>query len=127
MTDNFEDQLRRALRPVQPPAGFAARVMQALPAQRESATVTPISLAKPARAPNYWQRLRAPAALAASLLVAVLLGQQWAYQRQQAEQAAGLAASQQLMQALRVTSKKLDLAYQAVKSPPAADVEENRS
>jgi hypothetical protein len=33
------------------------------------------------------------------------------------------------MQALRVTSQKLDIAYQAVKSPPQAveDEEENRS
>ena len=31
------------------------------------------------------------------------------------------------MQALRVTSKKLDLAYQAVKNPPEPGVEENRS
>jgi len=127
MTDNFEDQLRRALRPIEPPAGFAARLMQALPERGASATVAPIAAARPARPPNTWQRLRAPAALAASLLVAVLLGQQWAFQHQQAERAAGLAASQELMQALRVTSKKLDIAYQAVKSPPEAVVEENRS
>ena len=31
------------------------------------------------------------------------------------------------MQALRVTSQKLDLAYQAVKNPPEAGDEENRS
>jgi hypothetical protein len=31
------------------------------------------------------------------------------------------------MQALRLTSQKLDIAYQAVKSPPHAAVEENRS
>jgi hypothetical protein len=61
------------------------------------------------------------------LLVAVLVGQQWAFHHQQAEEAAGRAASQELMQALRVTSKKLDLAYQAVKSPPEAAIEENRS
>jgi hypothetical protein len=127
MTDHFEDELRRSLRPIQPPAGFAARVMQALPARGASATVTRIAAARPARSPGTWQRLRAPAALAASLLVAVLLGQQWAIHQQQAQEAAGLAASQELMQALRVTSKKLDLAYQAVKSPPEAPAEENRS
>jgi hypothetical protein len=43
-------------------------------------------------------------------------------------EAAGLAASQELMQALRVTSQKLDLAYQAVKTPPPpAGDEENRT
>jgi hypothetical protein len=31
------------------------------------------------------------------------------------------------MRALRLTSEKLDIAYQAVQSPPPADAEENRS
>jgi len=126
MTENFEDELRRALRPVPAPEGFTERVMRALP-ERRTGALTPIAAARPARPPNYWQRLHAPAALAASLLLAVLLGQQMSLRNQQREQAAGLAASQELMQALRVTSQKLDLAYQAVKHPPEAVVEENRS
>ena len=71
-----------------------------------------------------------PAALAASLLVAVLLGQQLgrASASSAPGQAEGLAASRELMQALRVTSQKLDLAYQAVQSPPTSGRhEENRS
>jgi hypothetical protein len=56
-----------------------------------------------------------------------VLGQQLAFHHQQQEEAAGLAASQELLQALRVTSQKLDLAYQAVKSPPQAEPEENPS
>jgi hypothetical protein len=45
------------------------------------------------------------------------------------ERREGLAASRELMEALRVTSQKLDLAYQAVKTPPetAEPTEENRS
>ena len=132
MTDNFEDELRRALRPVKAPAGFAGRVMQALPERRAGATVTTLNVkatapARPARLPNYWQRLGAPAALAASLVVAVVLGVQMAAHVQQREDAAGLAASRELMQALQVTSRKLDLAYQAVKKPPEAESQENRS
>ncbi|MEO8063318.1 MAG: hypothetical protein ABI821_11285 [Pseudomonadota bacterium] len=130
MTDNFEDELRRALRPVKAPAGFAERVMRALPERRES-VVTPIlvkaTLARPAPQPNYWQRLGAPAALAASLMLAVVLGQQMAFHNQQVDEAAGLAAGQELMQALRVTNKKLDLAFDSVKNPPEPGVEENRS
>jgi hypothetical protein len=39
-----------------------------------------------------------------------------------------MAASRELMQALRVTSQKLDVAYQAVQSPPPASAdEENQS
>jgi hypothetical protein len=126
MTENFEDELRRALRPVQAPAGFAERVMRALPERRDS-VVTPIAIRATARPPHYWQRLGAPAALAASLVLAVVLGQQMAFHQQKREDAAGVAASQELLQALRVTSQKLDLAYQAVKSPPEAGAEENRS
>ncbi|MEJ0087565.1 MAG: hypothetical protein WDO72_17975 [Pseudomonadota bacterium] len=127
MTDHFEDELRRALRPVKAPAGFAQRVMRALPERRDS-VVTPIAMKSvSARPPNYWQRLGAPAALAASLVLAVVLGQQMAFHNQQREDAAGRAASLELLQALRVTSQKLDLAYQAVKSPPDAGTEENRS
>ena len=70
-----------------------------------------------------WRRLAAPAALAASLVVAVFMGQQIGAQRYASEQRAGLAASRELMQALRVTSKKLDVAYQAVQdhSPTACE------
>jgi hypothetical protein len=125
MTD-FEDELRRALRPMNAPAGFAERVMRALPEPRAS-VVTPIAAMTTARTPIYWQRLRAPAALAASLMLAVVLGQHMAVRNQQREDAAGLAASQELLQALRVTSQKLDLAYQAVKNPPETEPEENRS
>ena len=72
-----------------------------------------------------------PAALAASLVAAVLLGQQLADHRNQnqiaRERAEGLAAKQELLQALRVTSQKLDMAYEAVSNPPSAGEEENRS
>jgi hypothetical protein len=125
--NDIENQLRRALRPVDPPAGFAERVMRALPERRAPAAVLPLPprAAPPGRA---WRRLSAPTALAASLLAAVLLGQRLALWHFENERRAGLAASQELMQALRVTSQKLDLAYQAVQSPPPArSAEENRS
>ena len=126
MSENFENELRRMLRPVEPPAGFAERVMRALPERQWSATVTPLSVVRPAPPTNTWQRFAVPAAMAASLVAAVLLGQHVADVR---EQRAGLAASRELMQALRVTSQKLDVAYEAVHgTPPAAQQEEeNRS
>jgi len=123
---DVENELRRALRPVDPPAGFAERVMRALPPQRPPATVTPLDIVRTAPRVTAWRRLMTPAALAASLVVAVMLGQQVAFER---EQRAGLAASRELMQALRVTSQKLDDAYRAVQSTPAGaqEDEENRS
>ena len=82
-----------------------------------------------AASPSLWRRISTPTALAASLLIAVLAGRHVADQRAAAEQRAGLAASRELMQALRVTSQKLDLAYEAVQrpAPRPADEQENRS
>ena len=68
-----------------------------------------------------------PAALAASLMISVFLGAYVATVRMHREEQQGIAASQELMQALRVTSQKLDLAYEAVNNPPTAGDEENRS
>jgi hypothetical protein len=62
-------------------------------------------------------------------MVAVLFGAHVGIETERQEQRDGLAASRQLMEALRVTSQKLDLAYQAVQTPPetAGSTEENRS
>ena len=52
-----------------------------------------------------------------------------AFERAEREQRAGLAASRELMQALRVTSQKLDVAYRPCRArrPRAQEDEENRS
>ena len=123
--NDVEDKLRRALRPIDPPEGFAERVMRALPAREPPATV--VVLATVPRTPRIsaWRRFSTPVTLAASLVVAVLVGKQIAIEHEKRE---GLAASRELMQALRVTSQKLDVAYQAVQSTPPASVdEENQS
>ena len=91
------------------------------------AVASVVVLATAPRTPrtSAWRRFSTPMTLAASLVVAVLVGKQIAIQHEERE---GLAASQELMQALRVTSQKLDVAYQAVQSTPPAPVnEENQS
>jgi hypothetical protein len=118
----FESELRRRLRPVDAPDGFTDRLMAALPAERP-----PTVVALAPRAARPVRQFGMPAALAASLMVAVFLGMHFANERAQREERLGIAASEQLMQALRVTSQKLDLAYEAVNSPPAVGDEENRS
>jgi anti-sigma factor RsiW len=123
MTEDFENELRRRLRPVNAPEGFAQRVLRALPAETPPRVVS--SIREPAR--TRARQFGMPAALAASLLVAVLLGQRVAVERELRAEQQGLEASRELMQALRVTSRKLDLAYEAVNSPPPAGDEENRS
>ena len=127
--NDVEDELRRMLRPIEPPAGFAERVMRALPERQSPAPVASLTRVHSTPRTHGWQRFSVPAALAASLIAAVLLGQHVALERAEREQRAGLAASRELMQALRVTSQKLDIAYEAVRSPPpeAQDEEENRS
>lgn len=127
MNDEFENRLRQALRPVDAPEGFAERLMKRLP-ERER----PVVVALPVKSPRRRHHpFGIPAALAASLLVAVVLGQQFASRLMHLEEAEGLAAKQELLQALRVTSNKLDLAYEAVNNPSRApeheDSEENRS
>ena len=120
--NGFERELRQRLRPVDAPEGFAERLMAALPAERKPTVVA--FIAKPVRPVRHFG---VPAALAASLLGAVLFGMHVANERALREEQAGIAASRELMQALRVTSQKLDLAYEAVNSPPPAGDEENRS
>lgn len=127
MSENFEQELRRALRPLDAPAGFTERVLAALPARRE-----PAPAVDELRAPGPLQRWAIPASLAAALVMSVVLGQHVADAQKQriaaARDAAGRAASRELMLALHVTSQKLDLAYQAVKNPPPpAGDEENRT
>jgi hypothetical protein len=128
MTDEFENELRRLMRPVDAPEGLTERIMAALPPKAMPATVTSIDSARAAKPPrSYWM----PGALAASLIGAVLLGTFAANkndrQLAQREEAAGLEASRELMEALRMTSQKLDLAYEAVNAPPPEQDEENRT
>jgi hypothetical protein len=123
MNDQFEDELRLRLRPVDAPDGFAERVIRALPAVAKPVLIG----AAPAPARARFRQFGMPAALAASLLVAVLLGQHVALEKERLAEQRGREASLELMQALRVTSQKLDIAYQAVQSPPPASSEENRS
>jgi hypothetical protein len=106
MSKDFENQLRDALRPVEPEEGFEQRVMARIASEgsRRRTKVT------------RWVSV----ALAASVAFAAIVGtHQWQVRREQE----GLEARRQLLEALRVTGEKLDLAYQAVnrEAQPAAD------
>jgi hypothetical protein len=105
MNDDFEKQLREALCPVDPAPGFAARVSARIENQRRK------------RWPLAHYRW-APVALAASVLLSLILAYGWQSWRLRQ----GLAARQQLIEALRLTGEKLDLAYRGVQdaSRPAA-------
>jgi type VI protein secretion system component VasF len=97
MSFDLEKELRQALRPVEPETDLAQRVGARIEAAR-------------------WRRrwakqfAWAPAALAASLVLAIVSFHQWQLRRERQ----GLAARAQLIQALRLTGAKLDLAYRDV-------------
>jgi hypothetical protein len=106
MSKDFEEQLRDALRPIDPDEGFEQRVMSRI--EREPVQAQPKQFR--------WL----PAALAASTVFALAIGtHEWQVRREQE----GREARKQLIEALRVTGEKLDLAYQAVnrESQPTKD------
>ncbi len=97
MSKDFEQQLREALRPVNPEEGFEQRVMSHIAGESK----------RPRPRVTRWVSL----ALAASAAFAAVLGTlQW----QQRREEQGLEARRQLLEALQVTGEKLDVAYQAV-------------
>jgi hypothetical protein len=106
MSKDFEQQLREALRPVDPDEGFEQRVMARI-AQERTRRRTKVTR---------WVSV----ALAASVVFAAILGaHEWQVRREQE----GLEARKQLIEALRLTGEKLDIAYQAVnrEAPPPPD------
>jgi negative regulator of sigma E activity len=109
MSKDFEQQLREALRPVEPDEGFEQRVMAAV--AREGS--------RPRSKVTRWVSVT----LAASVAFAAIIGtHQWQVRREQA----GLEARRQLLEALQLTGEKLDVAYQVLnreEQPPAGDDE----
>lgn len=106
MSNDFEDRLRDALRPVDPDeAGldgeFARRVMSRIESEPSRPSRPPVARFR-------WL----PAALAASAVLGIFVIHEWQIRREQQ----GLEARRQLIEALRLTGEKLDLAYQAVNS-----------
>jgi len=119
MTD-LDAELRAALRPVEPPDGFTARVMARVAARQQSANQQPQGQRPPSRraplrraAPGWGApRWRLPLGLAAAVLLSLGVYVRVHLQRQQL---AGLEARRQVIEALRLTDQKFDLAFQTVR------------
>jgi hypothetical protein len=109
MRQDLESQLRAALRPVAPREEFTDRLLARVTPPRRDPRIRPMA---------WWLG----ASLAASLLLAVGIQQHLAQQRLQQS---GLEASRQVVEALRVTSQKLNIAYEAVRSQSALDIEQS--
>jgi hypothetical protein len=102
MSNELDDELRGALRPVDPGEHFAQRVLARI------ADESP-RLPRPGRPlPAGFRWL--PVALVASGVLCALLIHEWRLQGERQ----GLEARRELIEALQVTSRKLDLAYRVV-------------
>ena len=108
MSKDIESEMRAALRPVAPSEEFSQKLV-ANAASGRPAPLEPRRVATGRHPLAWWFG----ASLAASVLLAVGVHQ---HLEQQRLQQSGLEARREVLQALRVTSQKLNLAYEAVKS-----------
>lgn len=115
MNDDLESKLRAALRPVAPSADFTRRLIAQAEAKAEATAAAPPAPRRSLSQPLWWA-----SGLAATLLIAFGVQQ---HVREQREVANGLEARRQVLQALQMTSQKLDLAYEAVKSQSSSLLE----
>jgi hypothetical protein len=107
MKKDIETRLRDALRPVGPNDEFTQRLIARVAVKAAASNAGAPRAGRPVARQLLWL-----SGLAASLLVAVGVQQHVHAQR---ELANGLEARRQVLQALALTSQKLDLAYEAVK------------
>jgi hypothetical protein len=119
MKKDLEAELRDALRPVAPSADFTRRLIARVEAKSE-AQGEPASTVTTGARRSRFQPLWWASGLAATLLIAFGVQQ---HVREQRELANGLEARRQVLQALQMTSQKLDLAYEAVKSQSSSLVD----
>jgi hypothetical protein len=117
MNEDLESRLRANLRPVAPRDEFS-RTLAAQVAARAHPHPSPRTIPwRPSKRPAWWLS----ASLAASLLLAVAV--QYQMQQERARQN-GLEARRQVVEALRMTSQKLNLAYETIKSESSSLADE---
>jgi hypothetical protein len=109
MSQEIESRIRASLRPVAPREEFSQKLLGRLTAG-ESAPPKPRRILSASARPLAWWLT---ASLAACLIMAVGIQQ---HLEQQRLQQSGLEARREVVEALRMTSQKLNLAYEAVKN-----------
>jgi hypothetical protein len=118
MSPDLESRLRAALRPIVPSDELEKKLIARVTDEPRHS--------RPIRSRFLWGGLNSrarwlSAAAAASLLVAVGIQNRG----QQRERESGLEARRQVVEALRMTSQKLNLAYETVKSQSTSLADEN--
>lgn len=119
MSDDIESRMRSALRAVAPREEFSEKLLAKLTS--EQAPPRKSGRAAPRLRPLAWWF---SASLAASAILAVGVHQ---HLEQQRMQQSGIEARREVLEALRVTSQKLNLAYEAVKSQSSSLTDEGNS
>lgn len=119
MSEEFESQMRAALRAVAPSEEFSQKLLANL-ASQPAVPGKPRHVAVRRHPLAWWFS----AALAASVVLAVGVHQ---HVQQQRLQQSGLEARREVVEALRVTSQKLNLAYEAVKRQSTSLSDEGNS
>jgi hypothetical protein len=117
MNKDIESQLRGALRPVEPSDEFSRRLLARVNAAG-AAPPKPRRLKEGAARPLVWWL---GASVAACLIMAAGIQQ---HLQQQRLRQTGLEARREVEEALRVTSQKLNLAFEAIKSQSTTPAEE---
>ena len=119
MSEDIEAQMRAALRAVAPREEFSQKLVADVTGRHHEARKSG-RLASRLRPLAWWFS----ASLAVSVVLAVGVHQ---HLEQQRLRQSGLEARREVMEALRVTSQKLNLAYEAVKSQSTSLTDEGNS
>jgi len=117
MSRDIESGMRAALRPVAPSEEFSQKLLAGVIADLPMRPKSQRLISKGARPLAWWLT----ASLAACLILAVGVQQ---HLQQQRLQQSGLEARREVMEALRMTSQKLNLAYEAVRSQSTSPADE---
>jgi hypothetical protein len=119
MSQDLESQLRAALRPIAPSATFEKKLIACLTDDPRHSQPD----AKRGGGAGWHSRTRwLSIAAAACLLIGIALQTRMQMRH---ERENGLEARRQVVEALRVTSQKLDLAYEIVKSQSSSFADDN--
>jgi len=117
MSQEIESRIRAALRPVAPSEDFSQKLLARVIADQPAQPKPRRTFAASMRPLAWWLT----ASLAACLILAVGIEQH--LERQRLQQS-GLEARREVVEALRMTSQKLNIAYEAVKHQSTSPTDE---
>jgi len=118
MSEDLESQLRAALTPVPPSDEFTQKLIARVIADKRRQGDTGHTPRRSPKATAWWLS----ATMAASLLIAAGV-QHYLQERRVTER--GLEARREVIEALRMTSQKLNLAYEVIKSQSPSPADDN--